>query len=169
MLYSCGMRVSELTDLTLNDINFENKIIRLLGKGSKVRYVPISDIALEKLNKYLLIRDTYNVNNLNYVFINQKGKQVTRQYVYTTLKTILKANNIFEDYSPHSFRHTYATHLLEGGADLRYVQELLGHSDISTTQIYVHLQNKQLKVIMINSLCEAIKNRLYKIFDIINI
>lgn len=144
MLYSCGLRVSELTNLLLNDINLENKIIRVLGKGSKVRYVPISDIAINKLSKYLKLRDTYNIYKLNYVFINTKGIKLSRQYVYTTLKNILVNNNIFEDYSPHSFRHTYATHLLEGGANLRFVQELLGHSDISTTQIYVHLQKQQL-------------------------
>lgn len=144
-LYSCGLRVSELVNLTLNDLNFENKIVRIVGKGSKVRHVPISDLAINKLNKYLLLRDTYDIYNSNYIFINAKGKRLSRQYVYTTLKQILSDNNIKGNYSPHSFRHTYATHLLEGGANLRFVQELLGHSDISTTQIYVHLQKQQLQ------------------------
>lgn len=144
-LYSCGLRVSELCNLTFNDLNKENKILRIKGKGSKVRYVPISDVALKKINKYLILRNKYDTHRSNYIFINEKGKQVTRQYVYNTLQEITQNEGIKTHYSPHSFRHTYATHLLEGGADLRYVQELLGHSDISTTQIYVHLQSKQLK------------------------
>lgn len=144
-LYSCGLRVSELCDLTFNDLNKENKILRVKGKGSKIRHIPISDIALKKLNAYLWIRKDYDIKKSNYLFINQKGKQLTRQYVYQVLQDIIRDAGIKNHYSPHSFRHTYATHLLEGGADLRYVQELLGHSDIATTQIYVHLQTKQLK------------------------
>lgn len=145
LLYSCGLRVSELCNLKLNDISFENKIIKVKGKGSKERIVPVSDIALEKLQNYLNYRRSYNIHNLNYILINSLGNKLTRQYVWTKLKEILLVNNITSDYSPHSFRHTYATHLLDGGADLRYVQELLGHADIATTQIYVHLQNKRIK------------------------
>lgn len=145
MLYSCGLRVSELTNLKTNDISFENKIIKVKGKGSKERIVPISDTALEKLQNYFNYRRGYNKNSLNYIFINNLGNKLSRQYVWVKLKEILMVNNITNDYSPHSFRHTYATHLLDGGADLRYVQELLGHSDIATTQIYLHLQNKRLK------------------------
>ncbi len=144
LLYSCGLRVSELCDLSFNDINFDNKILRVKGKGSKLRYVPISDLAITKLKKYLSYRSTFDSKNNN-IFINNKGNNLSRQYVYTTLQRIIQNNDIRNKYSPHSFRHTYATHLLEGGADLRHVQELLGHSDISTTQIYVHLQSKQLK------------------------
>lgn len=144
-LYSCGLRVSELCNLTFNDLNKENKILRVKGKGSKVRYVPISQVALSKINAYLHLRTSYDTYKSNFIFINEKGKQVTRQYVYNTLQQIVSNAGIKNKYSPHSFRHTYATHLLEGGADLRYVQELLGHSDIATTQIYVHLQKKQLK------------------------
>lgn len=145
MLYSCGLRVSELTNLKTNDISFENKIIKVKGKGSKERIVPISDTALEKLQNYFNYRRGYNKNSLNYIFVNNLGNKLSRQYVWVKLKEILMVNNITNDYSPHSFRHTYATHLLDGGADLRYVQELLGHSDIATTQIYLHLQNKRLK------------------------
>ncbi len=144
-LYSCGLRVSELCNLQFNDLNIENKILRIKGKGDKLRYVPISDTALNKLTLYLMYRKEYDIFKSNYIFINQKGKQITRQFVYNELQRTTDELNIKNKYSPHSFRHTYATHLLEGGADLRYVQELLGHSDISTTQIYVHLQNKQLK------------------------
>lgn len=144
LLYSCGLRVSELCDLSFNDINFDNKILRVKGKGSKLRYVPISDLAITKLKKYLSYRSTFDSKNNN-IFINNKGNNLSRQYVYTTLQRIIQNNDIRNKYSPHSFRHTYATHLLEGGADLRHVQKLLGHSDISTTQIYVHLQSKQLK------------------------
>ncbi len=145
LLYSCGLRVSELTNLKINDISFENKIIKVKGKGSKERIVPISDVAIEKLINYFNYRGKYNKYNLNYIFINSLGNKLSRQYVWIKLKEIIQVNNITSEYSPHSFRHTYATHLLDGGADLRYVQELLGHSDIATTQIYLHLQNKRLK------------------------
>ncbi len=144
-LYSCGLRVSELCNLDFNDLNKENKILRIKGKGSKIRYVPISEIAVTKLEAYLLLRQSYKNKQSNTIFINEKGKTISRQYVYTELQKIRLEENISQKISPHSFRHTYATHLLDGGADLRYVQELLGHSDIATTQIYIHLQNKQLK------------------------
>lgn len=144
-LYSCGLRVSELCNLTFNDLSIENMIIKVKGKGSKERIVPISDVALKKLSEYRNFRDTWNIHKSNNIFINEYGNKLTRQYVWSKLKEILIVNNITNDYSPHSFRHTYATHLLDGGADLRYVQELLGHSDIATTQIYVHLQNKRIK------------------------
>lgn len=143
-LYSCGLRVSELCNLFQNDINIENKILRVKGKGDKTRFVPISDEALFRLKQYLPLRMKYNTNNYQNIFINKHGNKVTRQYVYQILKNICNQEGILKHYSPHSFRHTYATHLLDGGADLRHVQELLGHSDISTTQIYVHLQSKQL-------------------------
>lgn len=144
-LYSCGFRVSELCNLTLNDLSFENKTIKIKGKGKKERIVPVSDIAIDKLKIYLKNRKDYNIYNFNFIFINSNGNKLSRQYVWRILKEILLVNNITSNYSPHSFRHTYATHLLDGGADLRYVQELLGHSDIATTQIYVHLQNKRIK------------------------
>lgn len=144
-LYSCGLRVSELCNLKVNDLSIDNKILKIKGKGSKERIVPISNFALSKLSDYLPYRSQYNKNKLEYLFINQLGNKLNRQYVWSNLKDILIVNNITSTYSPHSFRHTYATHLLDGGADLRYVQELLGHSDIATTQIYVHLQDKRLK------------------------
>ena len=144
-LYSCGLRVSELCNLKVNDLSVDNKILKIKGKGSKERVVPISNLALKKLSDYLPHRSQYNKFKLEYLFINQLGNKLTRQYVWSNLKEKLLVNNITSDYSPHSFRHTYATHLLDGGADLRYVQELLGHSDIATTQIYVHLQDKRLK------------------------
>lgn len=144
-LYSCGLRVSELCNLSYNDLNVENKIIRVRGKGDKLRYVPISDIALEKFKAYEKLRNNYDIHKSNSLFINHLGNNITRQYVYNKLQTIILNTGITSKYSPHSFRHTYATHLLEGGADLRYVQELLGHSDIATTQIYVHVQKKQLR------------------------
>lgn len=144
-LYSCGLRVSELCNLKVNNLSVENKILKIKGKGSKERIVPISDVALNKLSVYLPYRSQYNKYKLEYLFINNLGNKLSRQYVWSKLKEVTLVNNITSDYSPHSFRHTYATHLLDGGADLRYVQELLGHSDIATTQIYVHLQDKRLK------------------------
>lgn len=142
-LYSCGLRVSELCNLTYNDLNLENKVVRVLGKGSKVRYVPISDIALDKFKKYANVRP--NSSTRHELFLINEERGISRQFVYTSLQTICMQANIRNHYSPHAFRHTYATHLLEGGADLRYVQELLGHSDIQTTQIYAHVQTNHLK------------------------
>lgn len=143
-LYSCGLRVSEFCNLSLNDLNIDNKILRVKGKGDKTRFVPISEEALFRYNLYIPIRNKFNIYKHQYLFVNKHGNKVTRQYVYLLLQSICESQDIRNHYTPHSFRHTYATHLLDGGADLRYVQELLGHSDISTTQIYVHLQSKQL-------------------------
>lgn len=145
LMYATGLRVSELITLKLDDINLEMALVRCMGKGNKERLIPIGDIALEYLKSYI---NLYRVSLLkktptNTLFLNNHGRQLTRQGFFITLKKIAKAQGIKKDFSPHTLRHSFATHLIEYGADLRSVQELLGHSDIVTTQIYTHVaQNK---------------------------
>lgn len=146
VLYGCGLRVSELCSLSMNQIHLEQGFIRCIGKGDKERMIPIHPRAKKVLEDYLaLVRKEWEVKRSIYVFINAKGKQVSRQYVHTMIKRNLQRNGLDESLSAHSFRHSFASHLLDGGADLRVVQELLGHSDIATTQIYTHVQTKRLK------------------------
>lgn len=146
VMYSAGLRVSELINLEKKSINFEEKLITLKGKGNKERFVPLNYIALEYLNNYL----SQNKNNKvfsksKYLFINKKdGKPLTRQYFFIELNKYAKRAGIDKKISPHTLRHSFATHLLENGADLRVVQELLGHSKIETTQIYTHLSTKKI-------------------------
>ena len=146
VMYSAGLRVSELINLEKRSINFEEKLITLKGKGNKERFVPLNYIALEYLNNYL----SQNKNNKvfsksKYLFINKKdGKPLTRQYFFVELNKYTKRAGIDKKISPHTLRHSFATHLLENGADLRVVQELLGHSKIETTQIYTHLSTKKI-------------------------
>lgn len=146
LLYSCGLRVSELCDITLNQIHLEQGFLRCIGKGDKERMVPIGGQAIQTLQQYLqLVRAQWQKKRQPYVFINHRGNPLTRQYVHVLIKNKLIEQGLDERLSAHSFRHSFATHLLDGGADLRIVQELLGHSDIQTTQIYTHIQNKRLK------------------------
>lgn len=151
LLYSSGLRVSELADIPLNNIDLRAKYVRCLGKGSKERIVPMCDRACIAIKKYLKEREyilkKYNMTS-KYCFIKENGKKLTRQDVYVFINTIGK--NINKDISPHTIRHSFATHLLENGADLRIVQELLGHSDVSTTQLYTHISKKRLKDIYFN-------------------
>ena len=146
LLYAAGLRVSELTDIQYNNIDLNSKYVRCIGKGSKERIVPIGNKACLALKKYFKERDfllkKYNLST-KYCFIKENGKKLTRQDVYTFIRNIGK--NINKDISPHTIRHSFATHLLENGADLRVVQELLGHSDVSTTQLYTHISKKRLK------------------------
>ena len=146
LLYSCGLRVSELVSLKINDIDTASKYVRCFGKGSKERIIPVGKLAIEKLKNYLpqreLILKKYDLNSKK-LFINDSGRFVNRQDVYNFIhKQGLK---IHKNISPHTLRHSFATHLLENGADLRVVQELLGHSDVSTTQLYTHISKKHLK------------------------
>ena len=146
ILYGSGLRVSELVNLTTRDIDFENSIIRCIGKGSKERIVPINDYIIYYLNLYLEVRSSFFVKSKNdYLFLNNHGNKMTRQGFFKNLKKILKEKNINKNVTPHTLRHSFATHLLSGGADLRSIQILLGHSDISTTKIYTHISNEQVK------------------------
>ena len=146
MLYSCGLRVSELVNLKINDIEITAKYVRCIGKGSKERLVPIGKKAVEILKKYYAERDflikKYKLNTKK-LLINSTGRMLNRQDVYSIIHK--KGKEINKNISPHTLRHSFATHLLENGADLRVVQELLGHSDVSTTQLYTHISKKRLK------------------------
>ena len=144
-LYSCGLRVSELCDLKLNQVHLNEKFLKIMGKGGKERIIPIAPMCIEQMKLYLnLVRVDWNHSNQANFFINQYGRVITRQYVHTLIKRKISECGLNPDISAHSFRHSFATHLLDGDADLRVVQELLGHSDIQTTQIYTHVQNKRL-------------------------
>lgn len=147
LLYSCGLRISELIELEFKNIDLNDCIIRVMGKGSKERIVPINDVAIYYLkiyvkdHRYRLVKKEQN----NYIYLNNHGKKMTRQGVFKMLKKLTEEKGIKKDVSPHTIRHSIATHMLENGADLRIIQEFLGHSDIGTTQIYTHLTNQKLK------------------------
>ncbi|MEJ2634262.1 MAG: site-specific tyrosine recombinase XerD [Calditrichia bacterium] len=147
VLYGCGLRISELLTLTLNSLFLEDEILRILGKGAKERFVPIGKEAIHWLKQYLgIVRPVLaaGVHSKNVVFLNKDGRPLSRMGFWKILRKYVVQANISHDVHPHTFRHCFATHLLENGADLRSVQELLGHSDISTTQIYTHVSRKQL-------------------------
>jgi len=149
MLYSCGIRVSELCGLEMSNLFLEDELIRVLGKGNKERLLPIGGRAKKYLNDYLihtrirLIKQTGS----SHIFLSRNGKALTRAMVNNILNKWTQISGVNRSVSPHILRHSFATHLLEGGADLRFVQALLGHSDISTTQIYTHLDKHYLKEI----------------------
>lgn len=146
LLYGTGLRVSELISLTLNDIDIINCTLRCMGKGSKERIVPINEYIIEYLEKYLDERPKLEKNaKYREVFLNNHGKPITRQGFFKILKKILREKGLNTNVSPHTLRHSFATHLLENGADLRLIQEMLGHSDISTTKIYTHISNKKVE------------------------
>ncbi|NLD78815.1 MAG: site-specific tyrosine recombinase XerD [Mollicutes bacterium] len=147
LMYASGLRVSELINLTLDDINLEMAILRCIGKGNKERMIPLGDIALDALKKYItLYRSQLLKKSLtNKLFLNNHGKGISRQGFSLVLSKIAGEKGIKKVFSPHTLRHSFATHLLERGADLRSIQELLGHSDISTTQIYTHIATDKIK------------------------
>ncbi len=142
LLYGCGLRVSELVDLRRRDLRVADGFVRVTGKGSKTRQVPLGQRALGALERYLESRAPASEEH---VFLGARGRPLSRQRVWQTVKRALQAAGLPRTLSPHSLRHAFATHLLEGGADLRSVQELLGHADISTTQIYTHVSQDRLK------------------------
>ena len=147
LMYSSGLRVSELINLNVNDIDLMNSTVRIFGKGSKERIVPLNDYASEALKNYILYHRAtlFKHGENNYLFLNNHGNKMTRQGFFKILTKIALENNIKTDFSPHTLRHSFATHLLKYGADLRSIQELLGHSDISTTQIYTHITSERLQ------------------------
>jgi len=146
LLYSCGLRVSELVNLKISDIDLSSKYVRCFGKGSKERIIPIGDTAKSIVKAYLPQRDLlikkYNLDTKRLLILDN-GRLITRQDVYSFIHE--QGKLIHKNISPHTLRHSFATHLLENGADLRIVQELLGHSDVSTTQLYTHISKKRLK------------------------
>lgn len=147
VLFSCGLRVSELTNLKLSDLFLEDKFIRVLGKGNKERLVPISDRAIQELEYWFDDRRqmTIKPGEEDYVFLNRRGQHLTRTMILIMIKKQAEAAGIKKNISPHTLRHSFATALLKGGADLRVIQALLGHSDIGTTEIYTHLDDASLR------------------------
>ena len=148
LFYACGTRVSELINIKISDLFFDEDVIRVFGKGSKERIVPIGSSAVKWINKYLkesrilLMKKT---KSENYLFLNNRGTKLSRMGVWKIVDRYVKEAGIEKEVHPHTFRHSFATHLLEGGADLRAVQEMLGHADISTTQIYTHIDRDYIK------------------------
>ena len=147
-LYSCGLRVSELTHLRLSDLYFEEGFIRVHGKGDKERYVPVTKVAEQCIRTYLYSgRAHLNIaeGHEDICFLNRRGKQLTRAMIFTLIRQTAAEASIRKKISPHTFRHSFATHLLQGGADLRAIQQMLGHESITTTEIYMHLDRSDLK------------------------
>ncbi|NOZ74429.1 MAG: site-specific tyrosine recombinase XerD [FCB group bacterium] len=147
-LYSAGLRVSEICDLGLTDLLQEEDMIRVIGKGNKERLVPLGSIAMKRLDQYFKhVRPGFARKgpNKGRIFLSRNGRPLTRMTVFNILRKWSQAAGLRKAISPHTLRHSFATHLLEGGADLRAVQEMLGHADISTTQIYTHLDKEYLK------------------------
>ena len=147
LLYATGLRVSELVNLSINDIDLKNEVVKCFGKNSKERIIPINEYTINFLKEYISI---YRIkllkkNNTDSLFLNNHGKKITRQGFFKILKKIAKEKGITKELSPHTLRHSFATHILENGADLRIIQELLGHENISTTQIYTHIRKDLIK------------------------
>ncbi|MBK0040112.1 MULTISPECIES: site-specific tyrosine recombinase XerD [Leuconostoc] len=146
VMYATGLRVSELVNLKMSDLHLELGLIQTIGKGDKERIIPIGEVAIDWLQRYFktsriaLLKERESP----YVFLNDRGHQITRQGIWKIIKKLVLNAGITKDVSPHTLRHSFATHILENGADLRIVQELLGHADISTTQIYTHISKKRL-------------------------
>jgi integrase/recombinase XerD len=149
IMYACGLRVSEAVDLTIASINRDDDVVRITGKGSKERLVPIGTPALSAVEKYLYnVRPTLIKNrNESALFLSYRGKPLDRERIWMIVQDAAKLAGIEKEIHPHTFRHSFATHLLENGADLRMIQEMLGHADISTTQIYTHVDSRKLLAI----------------------
>lgn len=142
LMYSSGLRISELVNIKMYDIDLDMGTIRIMGKGSKERIVPVGEIAIQYLKLYINeYRSLLNKKNSDYLFLNNRGTGISRQSFFKTIQSLAIKKNIKIKFTPHTLRHSFATHMLENGADLRSIQELLGHSDISTTQIYTHVSN----------------------------
>lgn len=152
-LYSCGLRVSELVNLRFEDLFFTDGFLRITGKGNKQRLVPVSQTVEKEINIYVEnIRTQLKIKtgNESYVFLNRRGAKLTRNMIFTIIKNLSTSINLQKNISPHTFRHSFATHLLEGGANLRAIQEMLGHESITTTEIYTHLDQSFLKEAIIS-------------------
>jgi len=146
-MYSCGLRVSELVNLQLSCLFLDNGFIKVKGKGSKERLTPIGEKAKKEIEMYLLVRQKLNIakGHEDFLFLNNRGKALTREMVFIIVKNLAAAIGLQKTISPHTFRHSFATHLIEGGSDLRAVQEMLGHESILTTEIYTHLDRSYLR------------------------
>lgn len=147
VLYGCGLRVSELIDLKISNINFKEQYLKVEGKGEKIRFVPLADYTSSLIRDYIGdVRSKYKINKKceDILFLNSRGSSMSRVIVFIIIKELTEKAGINKKISPHTFRHSFATHLLQNGADLRYIQEMLGHSSITTTEIYTHLKTEEL-------------------------
>jgi len=153
VLYGCGLRVSELIDLKISNINFKESYIKVEGKGRKIRFVPLADYTVKLMENY--IKNVRSKNKIgkkyeDFLFLNSRGSNLSRVIVFIIIKELTEKAGINKKISPHTFRHSFATHLLQNGADLRYIQEMLGHSSITTTEIYTHLKTEELRDVILN-------------------
>jgi len=150
-LYGCGLRVSELTHLKISDLYFDEGFIKITGKGNKQRLVPTSDYTKKFINIYkdeVRIHQKINKEDSDILFLNRRGNKLTRAMIFTIIKRLAKKAGIQKKISPHTFRHSFATHLLENGADLRAIQQMLGHESITTTEVYMHIDRKHLREVV---------------------
>lgn len=150
-LYGCGLRVSELINLKLSDLYFDEDFIKVTGKGNKQRFVPISDINKKYINIYwreVRVHLPIKKEHEDFVFLNRRGKQLTRAMIFTIVKRLAENIGLDKNISPHTFRHSFATHLLENGADLRAIQQMLGHESITTTEVYMHVNRTHLTQVL---------------------
>ena len=147
-LYACGLRVSELINMQISNLHFDVGFVKITGKGNKERWVPVGNRAIRQINNYIhhvRVHLDIKKGNEDFVFLNRNGKQLTRVMVFYVVKSLAEKAGIRKSISPHTLRHSFATHLVEGGADLRAVQDMLGHESITTTEIYTHLNRKFLR------------------------
>ena len=160
VLFSCGLRVSELVNLRFSDVSLNDKFLRIVGKGSKERLVPISDAALREMQLWLFDRNLMKVKpgEQEYVFLNRRGAHLTRTMILIMIKRTAEEAGITKTVSPHTLRHSFATALLKGGANLRAIQEMLGHENIKTTQIYTHIDITTLRDEILNHHPRNMKN-----------
>lgn len=153
VLYGCGLRVSELIDIKISNINFRENYLKIDGKGDKTRFVPIADYTARLIRDYIQeVRSQYKINKKHedVLFLNSRGSAMSRVIVFIIIKELTQKAGISKRISPHTFRHSFATHLLQNGADLRYIQEMLGHSSITTTAVYTHLKTEELREVILN-------------------
>lgn len=150
-LYGCGLRVSELINLRLSDLYFDEDFIKVTGKGNKQRFVPISQVNQKYIDIYrneIRVHLPIKKEHEDFVFLNRRGKQLTRAMIFTIIKRLAETIGLKKNISPHTFRHSFATHLLENGADLRAIQQMLGHESITTTEVYMHVNRKHLMEVL---------------------
>ncbi|WP_139421704.1 site-specific tyrosine recombinase XerD [Chryseobacterium mulctrae] len=153
VLYGCGLRVSELIDIKISNINFKENYIKVIGKGNKTRFVPLAQYTAKLLKEYITevrSKNKANKKNEDTLFLNSRGTSMSRVIVFIIIKELTDKAGVSKKISPHTFRHSFATHLLQNGADLRYIQEMLGHSSITTTGIYTHLKTEELRDVILN-------------------
>ncbi|KQT22024.1 tyrosine recombinase XerD [Chryseobacterium sp. Leaf404] len=153
VLYGCGLRVSELIDIKISNINFKENYIKINGKGDKTRFVPLANYTAELIRDYISdVRSEYKVakKHEDTLFLNSRGTSMSRVIVFLIIKELTDKAGVNKKISPHTFRHSFATHLLQNGADLRFIQEMLGHSSITTTEVYTHLKNEELRDVILN-------------------